>query len=176
MPQRKHRLWEISCAGENLSRPVKPPRPGGFLLNLRSFACRNGFNRSRQLSVRRARPPAFLKKMIAKNLSPARIVAVFPVGANSCQPRYSGSWVRSQSIGLMPCADKKALVLEKCRQPKNPAEAERGLGCAHSRTRFLFVSISAFFFLAGEPQSKNTAGFSRAERRFMIASVNSSQW
>ena len=53
-----------------------------------------------------------------------------------------------QSMGLKPCASRKALALENGRLPKKPLCADNGDGCAERITRCLPVSTKAAFFWA----------------------------
>ena len=64
-----------------------------------------------------------------------------------------------------PYSARNALTREKCLQPKNPANADSGLGCGASRTRCLVRSIKGFLLLAFDPHKRKTIGFSLAERR-----------
>src|ERR1700753_221008 len=80
-----------------------------------------------------------------------------------------------QSMGSMPLLTRKALVFEKCLQPKKPLSAEKGEGWAALRTRCLVSSTRVCFSCANLPHSKKTTSFFPLDILLMTASVNSAQ-
>ncbi len=77
-------------------------------------------------------------------------------------------------ISVIPCSLRRAFVLLKCPQPRNPRWAERGEGWGASRTTCFCVSIRDFFFWAWLPQRRNMRNSRLSERVFMMESVKSS--
>src|SRR5438045_3569668 len=59
-------------------------------------------------------------------------------------------------MGSEPFFIKKALVFEKCRQPKKPLFAASGEGCAAVRMWCFFVLIRLIFSCAKRPQRRKT--------------------
>ena len=56
-----------------------------------------------------------------------------------------------QFIGFSPTASKKAFTLENGLLPKNPLNADNGLGCADSTMKCFGLVIIFFFLRAGAP-------------------------
>ena len=76
-----------------------------------------------------------------------------------------------QSIGLLPIELKKSFVLENGLVPKNPLDADNGLGCTEVITRCLGFVISDFFLIALFPHNIKTTGSSFSFTKDIILSV-----
>ena len=77
-----------------------------------------------------------------------------------------------QSIGSLLTEIKKLLILENGLLPKNPLDADSGLGWTEVRIKCLLLVINSFFFIALFPHNKNTTGSSFSLTKEMILSVN----
>lgn len=64
--------------------------------------------------------------------------------------------VGHQFIDGLSCFCKKSLILQKCRHPKKPRDADSGLGCADDSTRFFGLVNNSRYFPACAPQSTKT--------------------
>ena len=73
-------------------------------------------------------------------------------------------WEIRQSIGACPLFSKNAFTRENGREPKKPAYAESGLGCADSKIPCIGFVISAFLDLALLPHKIKAIGRSDAFR------------
>src|SRR6188472_3547658 len=80
-----------------------------------------------------------------------------------------------QSIGSIPFLISHSFAFEKCLQPKKPACADNGEGCAALRIKCLLSSIKTLFSCANFPHNKNTTCFFSSEIFLITVSVNSAQ-
>ena len=80
-----------------------------------------------------------------------------------------------QSMGASPFFSRNSLVWLKCLHPKNPLDADSGLGCAAVSTSCFGLFSIAFFIWAGLPQRRYTIGRSCSFKVWITASVNCSQ-
>lgn len=78
-------------------------------------------------------------------------------------------------MGCTPLAIKKSLVFEKCLHPKKPLYADKGEGCALSKTRWRFSVIKLFLLRAFLPHKIKTTGDGWLLMIFITSSVNSVQ-
>ena len=67
------------------------------------------------------------------------------------------------------------MIFENGLLPKNPLDADKGLGWTEVRIKCFLLVIKFFFFIALLPQSKNTTGSSFSLTKEIIRSVNISQ-
>ena len=80
-----------------------------------------------------------------------------------------------QSISFLFIAFKILFASAKCPQPKNPREAERGLGCGASRMKCCGARIISRFLRAFAPQSRKIIGSGRSFKSSQTRSVKISQ-
>ena len=80
-----------------------------------------------------------------------------------------------QSIGALLTETRNLLILEKGLLPKNPLDADKGLGWADDKIKCCLLVISFFLLIALLPHNKKTTGSVFSLIKEIILSVNISQ-